>query len=99
MNCPFCKKPINSSRCKNCSYDLNKCKWIPIKKVYPPDDIIIESILNSNGIPVKLLRKEVSQLPMGIGPMAETRIYVPEIIAAEAASLIKKSPENEDESQ
>ena len=89
MNCPFCKENLEEARCKNCGYDLNKCRWISIKKVYPPDDIIIESMLKASGIPVKLLRREVPQIPVGIGPMAETNIYVPEIIVAEAASLIE----------
>ena len=95
MNCPFCKEYLENLRCKNCGYDLNKCRWISIKKVYPPDDIIIESLLNAHGIPVRLHRREVSQIPLGIGPMAETDIYVPEIIVDEALSLIDTNNESE----
>jgi hypothetical protein len=98
MNCPFCKEYLEESRCQNCGYDLAKCRWQCITKVYPPDDIVIESMLKSSGIPVRLLRREVAQIPVGIGPMAETRIYVPEIIAEEASALVENnysSPETD----
>ncbi len=88
MYCPFCKENLEETCCKNCGYDLRTCRWISIKKVYPPNDIIIESLLRASGIPVRMHRREVPQIPLGIGPMAETDIYVPEIIVAEATALI-----------
>ncbi|NLO21617.1 MAG: hypothetical protein GX119_06405 [Syntrophomonadaceae bacterium] len=88
MNCPSCKEYLEASRCPSCGYDLNRGPWICIKNSYPPDDLILVSLLRSHGIPVKTRSREVSQIPVGIGPLAETNIYVPEIIAGEASALI-----------
>ena len=69
MNCPSCKEHMESSRCPSCGYDLSREKWISIKKVYPPDDLVLVSLLRSHGIPVKIQSLEVSQIPVGIGPL------------------------------
>ena len=95
MNCPSCKEHMESSRCPSCGYDLSREKWISIKKVYPPDDLVLVSLLRSHGIPVKIQSLEVSQIPVGIGPLAEVNIYVPGIIAAQALALIEDLPDAE----
>lgn len=92
MNCPDCKLPLNTNEiCPNCGFDPGKCSWKIIAKVYPPDDIIVDSLLKSFGIPVKTFRKEIPQMPVSIGPLAEVAIAVPEIIAEEARALLNNS--------
>ena len=95
MNCPSCKEYLNASHCPSCGYDLTKERWICIKKTYPPDDLILVSLLRSHGIPVKTGSREVAQLPVGIGPLAEINIYVPAIIAAQASALMESFPDSE----
>ena len=65
------------------------CNWITISKVLPPDDLIIESILRSYGIPTRMFRKEVSQFPLSTGPLAEVYIAVPEELAEDARDLLE----------
>lgn len=90
MDCPTCKIPLdNAYRCSACKFDLNSAKWVVIKKVYSPNDLIVESVLQSYGIPVKVLRKDVAQMPVSIGPLAEVKIAVPETEAAAAFKFIK----------
>jgi hypothetical protein len=67
--------------------------WISIAKLYPPQDMVVPSLLRSYGIPVKILRREIPQLPVSIGPLAEVEIFVPENLAADAKELIQKSIE------
>lgn len=89
MDCPNCKLPLNEAfRCATCDYDINKADWVIIKKVYTPNEIIVESVLQSYGIPVRILSKEVPQMPVSIGPLAEVKIAVPESEAAAALSLL-----------
>ncbi len=95
MNCPLCNEFLQNSRCPSCAYDFNKDRWVCIKQVYPPDALILTSLLESNNIPVKTRGREVSQIPVGIGPLAETNIYVPERFAAEASALIDQFPNSD----
>lgn len=90
MICPHCRQLSEQPNniCPHCGFDISKAAWIVIRKVYPPDDIIMESLLISQGIPVKLLRKEVSQMPVTIGPMAEVKILVPESLAEDARNIL-----------
>lgn len=96
MDCPNCKIPLNQfNRCTNCNYDLDRAHWVIIKKVYPPNELILESVLQSYGIPVKLISKEVAQIPFSIGPLAEIKIAVPESEADTAVKLLDEISELE----
>lgn len=96
MDCPTCKIPLSEDyRCSTCKFDLNKAKWVIIKKVYSPNDLIVESVLQSYGIPVKVFRKDVAQMPVSIGPLAEVKIAVPETEAAAALSLLNDLENND----
>lgn len=97
MNCPSCSEYMEASRCPSCGYDLGQAPWVCIKKTYSPDDLILVSLLKSHGIPVKTRSREVSQIPVGIGPLAEINIYVPEIISAQASALIDNFPDSKRE--
>lgn len=66
--------------------------WVTISRVYPPNDLIIESLLRYYGIPVKICRKEIPQLPMSAGPMAEVLIAVPEEMVEDARDLLENRP-------
>lgn len=89
MDCPNCKVPLNEDyRCSACNYDIHQADWVIIKKVYTPNEIIVESVLQSYGIPVRLLSKEVPQMPVSIGPLAEVKIAVPESEAETALRLL-----------
>lgn len=90
MICPQCRQSSEprDNTCPHCGFHIPKADWTIIRKVYPPDDIIMESLLISQGIPVKLLRKEVSQLPVTVGPLAEVQILVPESLAEDARSIL-----------
>jgi hypothetical protein len=68
--------------------------WSSIARVYPPQDLVISSMLESCGIPFKLQRREVSQMPVSIGPLAEVEIFVPSAMADEARSLIENYAED-----
>ncbi|MGI6413830.1 MAG: hypothetical protein ACOXZ5_09395 [Syntrophomonadaceae bacterium] len=89
MHCPNCKETITSHLCRNCGYDLAKCNWIIVAKLHPPNDIIIESLLKSYQIPFRLIRREVSQFPVSIGPLSEVGIAVPEIVADEIKEALR----------
>lgn len=67
--------------------------WVTIEKVYPPQDMVIISLLESYGIPVKIQRREISQLPVSIGPLAEVQIAVPANLVDEAKTLLQKAVE------
>jgi hypothetical protein len=47
--------------------------------VYPPEDSIIEGVLQTAGIKVLKLRESIAPVEgIAIGPLAEIKIYVPE---------------------
>lgn len=71
----------------------SKPSWVSIAKVYPPQDIVISGMLRSYGIPVKILRREIPQLPVSIGPLGEVEIFVPDHLSTEAKDLIEKTVE------
>ncbi len=91
MNCPECKQPLTSytEDCPNCGFSIINSPWIIISKVYSPEDMVIESLLKSFGLPVKVSRREVSQMPVNIGPLAEVEIAVPECLVEEARDLLE----------
>jgi hypothetical protein len=88
MICPYCHQETNDSFCASCGRDLDSNKWVCIKTVYPPNDIIIESLLTSSGIPVKFINRNISQIPVTIGPAAEVKILVPQEKSQEAALIL-----------
>ena len=67
--------------------------WVTILKVYPPQDMVIISLLESYGIPVKIQRREISQFPVSFGPLAEVEISVPANLAEEAGTLLQEAEE------
>lgn len=90
MNCPNCDNNITNhiETCPTCGFKLNCSKWVTLTKEYPPNDLIIESLLKSSGIPVKLTKREVSGFPVTIGPLAEVKILVPDNFLYEAKTMI-----------
>jgi len=92
VNCPQCEQMIEGpdAVCKYCGYDLSSSTWVLLTSVYPPNDLIIESLLNSYGIPYKILRREVSQMPVTVGPMAEVRVMVPQQVLDQAKALLQE---------
>jgi hypothetical protein len=71
--------------------------WVTIEKVYPPQDMVISSLLESYGIPVRILRREIPQFPVSIGPMAEVEISVPADRVEEARILLQETEEEPDQ--
>lgn len=71
----------------------SEVSWISIAKIYPPQDLIVSSLLESCSIPFKMRHREVSQLPVSIGPLAEVEIFVPSNLADEARSLLERTAE------
>ena len=90
MNCPNCNTNITNhiETCPGCGFKLNYSKWVVIAKEYPPNDMVIESLLKSSGIPVKTTKKEVSGFPVAIGPLAEVKILVPDNYLNDAKIII-----------
>lgn len=91
MICPACKHPMEDTNplCPGCGFNLNTCVWVVIACVYPPQDIILESLLKSYDLPFKLIRESMGPLQgLSTGPLAEVRIAVPEILASEALEII-----------
>lgn len=96
MICPKCKEQLESWPCSSCGFDPNKSTWVIITRVYPPNDIIIESLLRSYQIPFKFIREAIGPVQgLSIGPLAEVKIAVPEELAAETAEIIKPYDEEQ----
>jgi len=70
--------------------------WVTIEKVYPPQDMVISSLLESYGIPVRIRRREISQFPVSFGPLAEVEISVPADRVEEARTLLQETEEESD---
>lgn len=69
--------------------------WVTISKVYPPHDIVIESLLKFYGIPFRISRREIPQFPFTTGPLAEVTIAVPEDMVDEARDLLEQENSKE----
>jgi len=91
MNCPECSySDYDCSRiCANCGFDLSKSAWVVITTVSPPDDAILESLIQSFGIPVRLIHSIGSVFGLSVGPLGETKIAVPETFANKARDLLQ----------
>jgi hypothetical protein len=89
--CPTCNHPIddNGCRCNNCGFDLSNSSWVVITTVSPPDDAILESLIQSFGIPVRLIHSIGSVFGLSVGPLGEVKIAVPEQYAAQTKELLK----------
>ncbi|MGS0764763.1 hypothetical protein [Syntrophomonas curvata] len=85
--------PLYSPEDGHGACDSSTVSWASIAKIYPPQDLIVSSMLKSCGIPFKTQRREVSQLPVSIGPLAEVEIFVPNNLADEARALIESTVE------
>ena len=89
MDCPQCSQPLNQhTQCPNCSFDLNNCTWVVIRTATPPEDAVLESLIDSFGIPVRLIHSAGSVLGLSIGPLGEVKIAVPEVCAEKAINLL-----------
>lgn len=92
MNCPQCEQKLTSPNliCQNCGYDISSANWVLLTKVYPPNDLVIESLLISYGILHKMIRRDIPQMPVTVGPLAEVRVMVPEQVLSEAQALLEE---------
>lgn len=91
MNCPACNYSIydESRPCGNCGFDLANSAWVVIATVSPPDDAILESLIQSFGIPVRLIHSAGSVFGLAVGPLGEIKIAVPEEFAQKTHDLMK----------
>jgi RNA polymerase subunit RPABC4/transcription elongation factor Spt4 len=82
VRCPSCGHPITTS-------------WEILKTVYPPEDDVIKSLLESCEIPVILRSREGIGRVQGLsfGPLAEVMILVPKARLSEARELLKSRHE------
>lgn len=99
MNCPVCNNAIydDSHPCSNCGFNLAKSAWVVITTVSPPDDAILESLIQSFGIPVRLIHSLGSVFGLSIGPLGEVKIAVPEALAQKAHDLLQAEFEQSSE--
>lgn len=78
--------------------DAKDLIWVTLVRACPPDDIIIESLLRSQEIPYRTFRHAISQIPLTVGPDAETIIQVPrqwEEVALKLLEPAEDQPEGE----
>ncbi len=91
MNCPECNNPDYDSNevCSQCGLDLSQSNWVVISTVSPPDDVLMESLIESFGIPVRLIHSLGSVFGLSVGPLGEVKLAVPEAYAARAKELLQ----------
>ena len=91
MLCTNCHKSFTDGliRCPSCGHPV-ATSWEILKKVYPPEDDIIKSLLESCEIPVILRSREGIGRVQGlsIGPLAEVMVMVPRDKLADARELL-----------
>ncbi len=96
MNCPQCNNDRYDDHhiCAECGFDLSTSDWVVIARVLPPDDALLESLIQSFGIPVRLVRESIgSVFSLTIGPLGEVKVVVPEFCAEQARLLLQATPE------
>jgi altronate dehydratase len=77
--------------------DHSESKWKVIAVVSPPNDVVLESLIQSFGIPVRLFHEAIgSVFGLSIGPLAEVKIAVPEEYAEQAEQLLQAESEKSD---
>jgi|GEM_PF-314210 hypothetical protein len=90
MRCPLCQSFLNEQNtCPQCAWNISKSQWALLGGFAPPRLLIIESLLQSCGIPMKTINQDPAQFPFTIGPLAETLIFVPDFFLSEALELIE----------
>ena len=63
--------------------------------VYPPEDLIIEGILETAGIRVFKMKESIAPVHgIAVGPLAEIKIFVPSDQLETAQDIINKSKNN-----
>ena len=63
--------------------------------VYPPEDLIIEGILETAGIKVFKMKESIAPVHgIAVGPLAELQIFVPSDQLETAQDIINKSKNN-----
>ena len=97
MLCSNCHKSFSDglNRCPSCGNPV-ATSWELLRTVYPPEDDIIKSLLESCEIPVILRSREGIGRVQGLsfGPLAEVRVMVPKDRLAEARELLMSQKEN-----
>lgn len=98
MNCPECNNPVYDSNqaCTKCGLNLAESNWVVISTVYPPDDVLMESLIQSFGIPVRLIHSVGSVFGISVGPLGEVKIAVPEAYVSKAKELLQAELEEEE---
>jgi len=67
--------------------------WTVIGIVYPPNHLIVKSLLESSGIPVQLRFESIAAIQaVTRGPLAEVQILVPQEFEATALGLLDQAP-------
>jgi len=91
VNCPECNNPVYDSNqvCTKCGLDLSDSVWVIISTVSPPDDVLMESLIQSFGIPVRLIHSVGSVFGLSVGPLGEVKIAVPEAYVSRARELLQ----------
>jgi len=70
--------------------DEHNSNWTVIAVVSPPEDVVLESLLQSFGIPVRLIHEAIgSVFGLSVGPLGQIKVAVPEAYADEAQQLLK----------
>ena len=99
MQCPRCHLEINEQQqqqqCPACGFDFAESPWVVIATVNPPEDVLLESLIKSFGIPVRLIKSLGSVFGLTVGPLGEVKIAVPEAYAQQTQELLQAEAETE----
>lgn len=94
MKCPRCEQnPDEQWPCPNCGFDISHSPWVVIATVNPPEDALLESLIKSFGIPVKLIKSLGSVFGLTVGPLGEVKVAVPEACAEQTQELLQAEME------
>lgn len=90
MKCPRCEQDLDEGRkCACCGLDVPSSPWVVIATVNPPEDALLESLIMSFGIPVKLIKSFGSVFGLSVGPLAEVKVAVPDAWADQTRKLLQ----------
>lgn len=90
MKCSNCNHEYSlQDICPNCGHNLSESSWVVIATVNPPDDALMESLIKSFGIPVRLIKPLGSILGLAVGPLGEVKVAVPESFADQTIELLQ----------
>lgn len=96
ITCPVCNKTMLSPEdaCPYCGHLFEEGPWVVIKKVSPPEDRILESLIRSFNVPVRLIQESIASVTgISIGPLAEVKIAVPRAYAQYVLEMLEASNE------